>query len=134
MKRDRFQHVACVIAFASAVLLTGTLSIAQDAAGSHDAIKPVPRAGRWMNRHKSMNDRVEKGNVDLVFIGDSITQGWEGRGKAVWAKFYRNPGDLDTFEQVVFRVDRTNSIGNPGATNPPIGWNFEAKWIIEDNP
>ena len=34
-----------------------------------------------MKRHESFNTRVAKGNVDLVFIGDSITQGWEGRGK-----------------------------------------------------
>ena len=41
---------------------------------THDAIQPVPRDGRWMKRHESMNSRVAEGNVDLVFIGDSITQ------------------------------------------------------------
>ena len=28
------------------------------------------------------------GRARVVFIGDSITQGWEGSGKEVWAKYY----------------------------------------------
>lgn len=97
-------------------------AIAQDAATApatavapmHDAIKPVPRDGRWMKRHESMNKRVSEGNVDLVFIGDSITQGWEGRGKNVWAKFYgkRNAVNLgiggDRTQHVIWRLDNGN--------------------------
>lgn len=84
------------------------------AAESHDAIKPVPRAGNWMKRHESFNARVAKGNVDLLFIGDSITQGWEGRGKGVWAKFYgkRNAVNLgiggDRTQHVIWRLDNGN--------------------------
>ena len=47
----------------------------------HSAITPAPRGGGWMNRHNSFNSRVAKGSVDLIFIGDSITQGWEGKGQ-----------------------------------------------------
>ena len=67
-----------------------------------------------MNRHKSFNTRVAKGNVDLVFIGDSITQGWEGSGKGVWAKFYgkRNTVNLgiggDRTQHVIWRLDNGN--------------------------
>jgi len=84
------------------------------AAEPHDAIKPVPRAGNWMKRHESFNTRVAKGNVDLLFIGDSITQGWEGRGKGVWAKFYgkRNAVNLgiggDRTQHVIWRLDNGN--------------------------
>ena len=80
----------------------------------HSATKPVPRAGGWMNRHKSFNTRVAKGNVDLVFIGDSITQGWGGKGKGVWAKFYgkRNTVNLgiggDRTQHVIWRLDNGN--------------------------
>jgi lysophospholipase L1-like esterase len=28
------------------------------------------------------------GDCDIAFIGDSITQGWEGSGKNVWQKYY----------------------------------------------
>ena len=67
-----------------------------------------------MKRHESFNTRVAKGNVDLVFIGDSITQGWEGRGKGVWEKFYgkRNTVNLgiggDRTQHVIWRLDNGN--------------------------
>ncbi len=36
-------------------------------------------------RHKQFLKIVEKGEGDVIFIGDSITQGWEGAGKKAWA-------------------------------------------------
>lgn len=101
----------------SLTLLAATLLTATLFAEEHDAIKPVPRAGNWMKRHNAMNARVEKGNVDLVFIGDSITQGWEGRGKEVWKKFYgeRNAVNLgiggDRTQHVIWRLDNGNLEG-----------------------
>ncbi len=100
-----------------AILLTALALIATPclvAAEEHDAIKPVPRQGGWMTRHQSFNKRVAEGNVDLVFIGDSITQGWEGGGKEVWAKFYgkRNAVNLgiggDRTQHVIWRLDHDN--------------------------
>ena len=70
-----------------------------------------------MKRHEAMNARVKEGNVDLVFIGDSITQGWEGRGKEVWQKFYdkRNAVNLgiggDRTQHVIWRLDNGNLEG-----------------------
>jgi len=99
------------------VALFATATYADDTKTLHDAIKPVPRAGRWMDRHNAMNARVEKGHVDLVFIGDSITQGWEGRGKGVWSKFYgkRNAVNLgiggDRTQHVIWRLDNGNLKG-----------------------
>ena len=80
----------------------------------HSAIKPGPRQGGWMKRHESFNKRVAKGKVDLVFIGDSITQAWEGGGKKVWAKHYgkRNAVNLgisgDRTQHVIWRLDNGN--------------------------
>lgn len=94
--------------------LLSSVSLGEDKQAAHDAIKPVPRAGGWMKRHESFNARVAKGNVDLVFIGDSITQGWEGAGKGVWAKFYgeRNAVNLgiggDRTQHVIWRLDNDN--------------------------
>jgi len=99
------------------VLLLASSSQAQDAKARHDAVTPVPRSGGWMKRHEAMNDRVKKGNVDLVFIGDSITQGWEGRGKNVWETFYgkRNAVNLgisgDRTQHVIWRLDNGNLEG-----------------------
>lgn len=84
---------------------------------AHDAVQPVPRDGGWMARHDAMNARVAQGNVDLVFIGDSITQGWEGNGKEVWKEFYgeRNAVNLgiggDRTQHVMWRLDNGNLEG-----------------------
>ncbi len=83
----------------------------------NDAVVPAPRDGGWMKRHESFNERVKQGNVDLIFIGDSITQGWEGAGKNVWAKFYgpRNAVNLgiggDRTQHVLWRLDNGNIEG-----------------------
>jgi len=67
-----------------------------------------------MTRHESFNKKVAQGNVDLVFIGDSITQGWEGNGKDIWAKYYgeRNAVNLgiggDRTQHVIWRLDNGN--------------------------
>ncbi len=100
--------------FLPALLLTLASTGFGDDKKSHDAITPVPRQGGWMKRHESFNKRVAEGNVDLVFIGDSITQGWEGRGKKVWEKFYgkRNSVNLgiggDRTQHVIWRLDNGN--------------------------
>ncbi len=83
----------------------------------HDAVVPVPREGGWVKRHESFNERVKKGNVDLIFIGDSITQGWEGAGKKVWEEFYgkRNAVNLgiggDRTQHVLWRLENGNIEG-----------------------
>ena len=70
-----------------------------------------------MQRHEAINARVKEGSVDLVFIGDSITQGWERRGKDVWTKFYgqRNAANLgiggDRTQHVIWRLNNGNLAG-----------------------
>jgi lysophospholipase L1-like esterase len=41
-----------------------------------------------MNMHESFLERAKQGDIDLLFVGDSITQGWKGSGKEVWERFY----------------------------------------------
>ena len=80
----------------------------------HSAVKPIPRKGGWMKRHESFNKRVAKGNADLIFIGDSITHGWERNGKEVWQKYYgsRKAVNLgiggDRTQHVLWRLDNGN--------------------------
>jgi lysophospholipase L1-like esterase len=46
------------------------------------AAKPVNRDN---DRHKQFLKIVAKGEGDVIFLGDSITQGWEGKGaKKIW--------------------------------------------------
>jgi lysophospholipase L1-like esterase len=94
------------------------LRAAADDAPTHSAVTPVPRDEGWMQRHNSFNERVKQGNVDLLLIGDSITQGWEGDGaKDVWEKHYtpRNAVNLgiggDRTQHVLWRLDHGNIEG-----------------------
>jgi beta-glucosidase len=97
---------------------------------ANDAVVPVPRDAGWMKRHESFNERVKKGNVDLLLIGDSITQGWEGAGAKVWKEFYdkRNAVNLgiggDRTQHVLWRLDHGNIDGiKPKAAVLMIGTN-----------
>jgi len=38
------------------------------------------------NRHDEFLKVAKAGGVDLLFLGDSITDGWRGGGKAIWDK------------------------------------------------
>jgi lysophospholipase L1-like esterase len=42
----------------------------------------------WMQTHQGFVARTKQGGIDVVFFGDSITQGWGGAGKTVWEKTY----------------------------------------------
>lgn len=42
----------------------------------------------WKKRHESFVETARKGGVDVLFLGDSITQGWEGAGKEAWKKSF----------------------------------------------
>src|SRR5882724_6568270 len=54
------------------------------------AIVPVSRTGSITNRQSQVLQRAKDapGDYDIEFIGDSITQGWEGGGKNVWKEYY----------------------------------------------
>jgi len=49
------------------------------------AVKPL---NRDIPRHKQFLKIVANGEADVIFLGDSITQGWEGAGKKVWAETF----------------------------------------------
>jgi len=64
---------------AGAVLLA--LGLAQAAAQDNPAVKPINRDN---DRHKQFLKIVAKGDAEVIFLGDSITQGWEKNGKKAW--------------------------------------------------
>ena len=78
------------------------------------AIVPVPRPDqRAMVRTELVLERAKtnSGPCDIAFIGDSITQGWEGNGRNVWQKFYGERKALnfgvggDRTQHVLWRFD-----------------------------
>jgi len=83
-----------------------------------------------MARHESFNATSKKGEAQLVFLGDSITQGWEGEGKAAWAKAWEplKPANFgiggDRTEHVLWRLENGNYDGlKPKLTVLMIGTN-----------
>ena len=58
----------------------------QTGSRTNTAIIPVPRTDRATNRQETVLQRAKDnpGKCDIVFLGDSISQGWEGNGSNVW--------------------------------------------------
>ncbi|MBN1588037.1 MAG: DUF1080 domain-containing protein [Pirellulales bacterium] len=108
-----------LISFLAVLALSVSLGLAADETPKlHSAIRPVPRdRGGWMQRHERMNQRVKQGNVDLVFVGDSITHGWEARGKEVWKRYYAPRAAVnlgiggDRTQHVLWRLENGNLEG-----------------------
>jgi lysophospholipase L1-like esterase len=69
-------------------------SCEQDAPGGHYK-RPADATTPFENRHepqrmKEVAEVALRNDIDLVFFGDSITDGWKNSGRAVWEKFYGN--------------------------------------------
>lgn len=82
------------------------------------ATTPVARSDAgWKDRNQKMNDLAQKGDIDLLFLGDSITQGWENEGKDVWVKHYgtRKAANFgiggDRTQHVLWRIQNGNLNG-----------------------
>jgi lysophospholipase L1-like esterase len=106
--------------FAAAAALTGCANY---------AVQPVLHPGTE-KRHESFNVISKQGEAQLVFLGDSITHGWEGKGKAVWTKDWAplkaaNFGiGGDRTEHVLWRLENGNFDGlKPKAIVLMIGTN-----------
>ena len=62
------------------------------------------------NRHDEFLKVAKAGGVDLLFVGDSITDGWRGGGKAIWDKNFGpfKPANFgisgDRTEHVIWRM------------------------------
>ncbi len=71
----------------------------------------------WKSRHAQCQAITRKGGVDLAFLGDSITQGWEGSGKPTWDKYYANRKAAnfgfsgDRTEHVLWRLANGELVG-----------------------
>ncbi|MCW8130531.1 MAG: GDSL family lipase [Planctomycetota bacterium] len=55
------------------------------AAAGPKATVPVQKDPK---RHEGFLPVAKAGNIDLLFLGDSITDGWRSGGKAVWTKAF----------------------------------------------
>ena len=87
-------HATLILSAAVLLLQLGAIAQTNQAAQSlshtNTAIIPVSRTGSATNRQSLVLQRAREhpGDYDIEFIGDSITQGWEGAGKNVWQQCY----------------------------------------------
>lgn len=97
----------------------------------HVAVTPVqrPEPGQQA-RHDSFNKISQEGKAELVFLGDSITQGWGGAGKEAFAKHFAPLNAVefgvggDRTEHVLWRLQNGNFVGlKPKAVVLLIGTN-----------
>jgi len=87
---------------------------------ANPCVLPAPRTdARATERLREINQRVREnaGRAKVIFVGDSITQGWESNGRQVWAKYYapRHALNLgigsDHTQHVLWRLEHGNLEG-----------------------
>jgi lysophospholipase L1-like esterase len=61
---------------------------ATNAVAQNTAIIPVPRDAKWVARHEGFVAEAQKGGIDILFLGDSITDFWRNKGSNVWNQYY----------------------------------------------
>jgi lysophospholipase L1-like esterase len=64
----------------------GSAGDKKDEANKNSAVTPAPREKGWMKRHEGFVEIAKKGGVDVLFLGDSITDGW--RKQQAWKKYF----------------------------------------------
>jgi lysophospholipase L1-like esterase len=116
-------------------------ALADSPATTQAAVKPArprkqPDAG-WEKDHAAFAARAKEGNVDLLFVGDSITRGWRGAQDA-WDKTFGpwKPVNFgiggDRTEHVLYRLQNGELDGvSPKAIVLLIGTNNSA---VGDKP
>jgi beta-glucosidase len=77
---------------------------------THSAVKAKDRMDWWGRRHHRILNRIAKGDVDMIFVGDSITYNFDHAGKEMWDKYYapRNAVNMgingDRTQHVLWRL------------------------------
>lgn len=75
------------------VLLAGLAGAGEWGRFGERADEPVPCGGKtpfdwWVQRHEALVQEARKGDAQIVFLGDSLTDFWSKEGKRVWEKEY----------------------------------------------
>lgn len=100
---------------------------------------PASREGEkeYATIHKEINERAKAGDVDLIFIGDSITSNWGNR--AAWQKYYSGRKAMnaaiggDRTQHLLWRLDNGNIDGiSPKLAVVMIGTNNSGSDTPED--
>jgi beta-glucosidase len=108
--------------FLVAILLLGGATAIAQTTTAPSVMEPAdvaaPKLGRdgqldshFARMHSAYLKRRSEGPIDILFLGDSITEGWSGQGKEIWDKFYANRNAVhfgiggDKTQHVLWRID-----------------------------
>jgi lysophospholipase L1-like esterase len=110
----------CASAFAGQTVVINLAAavekpVAPPASAPNTALIPVPRdfPTNWISRHEGYVAGAKKGGVDVLFLGDSITDGWRwgNGGVKIWAKTFapRRAANFglgwDRIQNILWRVE-----------------------------
>ena len=76
-----------------------------------DPTVAAPRDAGWLRRHAGYLEEARKGPYDVIFLGDSITDGWHGGGRPIFNQCYAPLHTLnlgisgDQTQHVLWRLD-----------------------------
>ena len=82
-----------------------------NAVAQNTATNPVPLGAGWVARHQGFVAQAKQGGIDILFMGDSITDFWRNRGSNVWNQYYapRHAANFgisgDRTQHVLWRMD-----------------------------
>ena len=95
--------------------IVASLLFCFSAFAQNTALIPAPRdfPTNWMARHEGLVAQARKGGVDVLFLGDSITDGWSWGtgGKPIWDKTFapRHAANFgigyDRIQNVLWRIE-----------------------------
>ena len=83
------------------------------------AVRPVPQPRAWWaEHHKRINLEVkERGDAELIFVGDSLTSLWRFNGRRTWRRYYAQRDALnlgaagDQIQHTLWRLQNGNLQG-----------------------
>lgn len=111
---------------------TEAASAAKSGHAANSALIPATRTNptNWMARHEGFVKEAKKGGVEILFMGDSITDMWRTKGSNVWSKYYapRHAANFgiggDRTQHVLWRIEHGELDGiKPKVTVLMIGTN-----------
>jgi beta-glucosidase len=94
-------------------IVPACLSQETNNAAKNPAIIPATRSTptNWLSRHEGFVKEAKAGGIDLLFMGDSITDYWRNKGKTIWDKYYgkRHAANFgiggDRTQHVLWRIE-----------------------------
>jgi arylsulfatase A-like enzyme len=89
---------------------------------AHSAVQPESRLQEnwWKERYQAKRKQAQDESFDLLLLGDSITQGWEGAGQQVFQKYFGN--------------DRVLNFGFSGDRTEHLLWRLKNNGLVNRQP